>query len=255
MDPVIRAPHFGLAKASLPVVLPGVASVARPAAAEPAEEAAPALPRTVAEHDPAALRRQVEQALRKQWAAEQEASLAQARAAAVKEGRAEGHAQGLKEGREAAEQASRAAEEARAQRVGELFTAIHGAHAKALADRQGEVAALALEAVVRVAGLMGRSRAWVQGLVDTACRGLRPSGELALRLHPRDAELLAPGAATVRAEGLPPLTLIPDERLSLGGCVVECGAGEVDASLQTQLARLHDALCGDGAEGAAREAP
>ncbi len=77
---------------------------------------------------------------------------------------------------------------------------------------------------------------------------------LVVRVSPRDHELLA-------AEGLKPkngdahaVELLADERVELGGCLIETGGGTLDGRLETQLKRLRDTLLGaaraPAAEGA-----
>lgn len=65
-----------------------------------------------------------------------------------------------------------------------------------------------------------------------------------LRVHPRDEPLLAEHADRL---GLPPsvaVTVVADATVSAGGCIIESGAGRVDATIESQLARV-DALLKD----------
>ena len=39
--------------------------------------------------------------------------------------------------------------------------------------------------------------------------------------------------------------IVPDEAVSPGGCIVRFGAGQIDATLETQLRRIADELLGE----------
>ncbi len=65
-----------------------------------------------------------------------------------------------------------------------------------------------------------------------------------LRLHPEDADRLR-SAAPDLAQAMTPgaeLRLEPDETLAPGSCLVETEAGELDGSVEVQLAALQEAL-------------
>jgi flagellar biosynthesis/type III secretory pathway protein FliH len=62
------------------------------------------------------------------------------------------------------------------------------------------------------------------------------------RLHPRDVRLLAGEDDALKLPAGTHLTLIGDETVMLGGCVVETDAGLFEGSLDTQLRKLHAVL-------------
>ena len=72
-----------------------------------------------------------------------------------------------------------------------------------------------------------------------------------LRLHPEDArslQLACPNLASLLDNGAE-LTLLADDRLGRGACLVETASGEVDGSVELQLAALEQALLGEPSPG------
>jgi len=158
--------------------------------------------------------------------------------------RQKGYEEGLARARaEAAAQAAQLHAElaASADRTLNGLADAHEAARSALADAVGQVSFAAL---CRLVGSELGSRAFHQGLVEQVLAAARPAAVSTVRLHPRDADVLESlvqelavrsGAAGVR--------LIPDEKLALGGCVVESPAGSFDGGLEQQLRKLHEIMC------------
>lgn len=63
-----------------------------------------------------------------------------------------------------------------------------------------------------------------------------------ITLHPHDYALLNNGEINVKLSHLKQCTLIPDERLTLGGCVVQTENGVFDGGIERQIERLKQAL-------------
>jgi len=63
---------------------------------------------------------------------------------------------------------------------------------------------------------------------------------LKLRLHPADLELLQDSGQQVlsRLAAVSDASLVPDESISRGGCVIETRHGVIDSRLETQLERI-----------------
>jgi flagellar biosynthesis/type III secretory pathway protein FliH len=83
-----------------------------------------------------------------------------------------------------------------------------------------------------------------QALEGARARG----GVLLLRVHPEDwaaVEAARPALAARLAKAVE-LRLVSDETVGRHGCVVESGAGRLDARLETQLAALDRAAFGGG---------
>lgn len=90
-------------------------------------------------------------------------------------------------------------------------------------------------------------------LIAHALANVPVSGRLTIRLNPADADLLREARGKPLAEGavLPEdATLVADPSLKRGGCIVESGAGSLDARLETQLALVARALRGTDQEAA-----
>lgn len=67
---------------------------------------------------------------------------------------------------------------------------------------------------------------------------------VSLRLHPQDLEGLGGCVDRLKQEigRLAPLSVLPDETLERGGCVVQTEFGKIDMQLPTQLARIEEEL-------------
>lgn len=75
---------------------------------------------------------------------------------------------------------------------------------------------------------------------------MRP-GDVTIRIHPEDRAVVAEAlpALLTRATKLEHATLVDDEQVSRGGCVLDYGHGRVDATLDGQLDRIAEALMPD----------
>ncbi len=63
--------------------------------------------------------------------------------------------------------------------------------------------------------------------------------ELTIRLNPQDIEALQQAQSQLFAPGeVRNITLIPDERIERGGCIIETPLGAIDAQLSTQLEQI-----------------
>jgi flagellar assembly protein FliH len=262
MDALIRRPRLGTQRlrldavpsAAVPAASPSSFTTGQVAAAAAAGAAAPVAasatqPRgaaPVAAVDPEALRREGEARARAALQAEFDQALRREREAARQEGLAEGRREGLAAAAEAARQQQAQHDAA----LRERLQALHAAGDAALRELQAHAADLAFAAVVRVAGARAASREFVLGQVEAVVRHAAPGQPLTLRLNPRDAAVMREFLGrTVQAPALPPLEVVDDEALALGGCIVEGPLERLDASLDTQL-RL---LCGLLAAGPAQE--
>ena len=79
----------------------------------------------------------------------------------------------------------------------------------------------------------------VASVVTGALRRALHHGPLVLEVNPADVELVRASLDGVGAElgGLPRLDLVGERRIPRGGCVVDTSEGQIDARLDTQLAR------------------
>ena len=201
---------------------PASTAAASPAASAPMRPPAASPPRAEAP-DPAA----IEADLRRRLAAEREQVLQQAVQDGVTEGRELGRA----------EWADRVAQ------LDALLGAAHEQFAAGVAGSEDLLVELAFEAVVKIIGHAAPTREGVQGIVREALKGLREREQLVIRLAPADVETIRSlRAEMTRLAGSKGLEIVADERIELGGCLIETAGGGLDARLETQMRRLHDLL-------------
>jgi flagellar assembly protein FliH len=151
-------------------------------------------------------------------------------------GRQQGFEAGFAEGRAVAE--AQAAQESA--RLHELLNSILAERVRILSKAEAELVDLALAIARKVIGDIAANHAEaVAYIVHQAIEQLGQGGPFQVHLHPTDAERLA---AFWPAAGKPDWKLVPDERIAPGGCIVVCGAGQVDARLETQLDLIQKAF-------------
>jgi flagellar assembly protein FliH len=155
----------------------------------------------------------------------------------VRDGHEEGLRQGLAEGRAEAMAASQRAlagldaqlDALRREQADDVEAFAADAVALAL-----EIAEMVLDHHVAVAKDPGAEA------LARALTVVRPTGTVVARLHPDDLELLG---------GTPPgvhLELVPDQTVGLGGCRLETSTSQVDATLESAMARVREILMAPG---------
>jgi flagellar assembly protein FliH len=170
---------------------------------------------------------------------------AQAEADAIRSAaRAEGHADGLSAG----------LEEGRAQ-VAAAASALEAAHAELVALRAATAEAVerdAVELAVQlaekiVAGTLEADPERVLDIVRGALRRLSERRRVTVLVHPDDLELVRAASERFAAElgGIEHCEVQAERRLSRGGAVVRTDEGQVDASLETQLARARELVAAE----------
>ncbi len=97
----------------------------------------------------------------------------------------------------------------------------------------------------------------VEDLASAALAQVSWCQRITLRLHPDDARSLEAAHPRLAAQLDPgaELRLETDPTLARGACLVETEAGDVDASVEVQLAALERALLDDGALGLPKDVP
>jgi flagellar assembly protein FliH len=155
--------------------------------------------------------------------ADEQAALARQAQAAEVQARSQGRAQGLAEGR-----AAGLAEAAQA-----IAAAIDAAARAADAARdaaRAEIAMLALQIARKLIGQLPEAEQLAR-LAQEAARSTLPDGPLLLRVHPAQEDAVrALVGATATVQG--------DAALATGACRLSGANGEIDASLDVQLARV-----------------
>ncbi len=94
----------------------------------------------------------------------------------------------------------------------------------------------------------------VDALRDALAHVLEPVAATA-RVDPADLEAVEHATPGLAAAGGGAVRVVADEAVPRGGCVVEHGAGEVDARIETKLQRLAGLLLGDEEEPAEEAEP
>ncbi|HZR68358.1 MAG TPA: FliH/SctL family protein [Burkholderiales bacterium] len=230
MDALIRG-----ARVSEHAVVLGVRAPARPdpVAASAPPEASPAPQSVEAPRDDARLeaeRRKIEEALRRELDERLESAAADARSRGYGEGVEQGKAEALREAREQGAAAARA------------IAAVSERAAREIDGVHDLVVGIAFEAVCKTLGARAVERDAVAAIVREVVARVKQEEAILVRLHPQDCALLrglgadSGKALAFRAE------LVADDKVALGGCIVETEGGLLDGRIETQIERLRGAL-------------
>lgn len=175
------------------------------------------------------------------------------------EGRREGFEQGRREALEALDAQARADAARRAQAQVDALCEALTASLAAFDARKRRLIAAAETGIIALALAIARRvcKALPDLSIDAAAANARHALGLArhehdvrLHLHPADCAALRGMAERFCAEidGLEHVTLVPDESLVRGGCVVRGAHGTIDASIDVQLDRVAEALLPRGSQ-------
>ncbi len=210
-------------------------SVAEPPAVEEEEDDAQAAVQRMSEEWAAKLA-EVDQVLR-QAHQRAEALARQAEAEGFEVGYGKGYAEG-------SEAARRLLDQEIAQ-VRQIADAARLSRQQMLQRLEGEIIALVLAVARKILGDAALQReATIVDTVHRAIDRLGQQGPYRIRLNPRDAEFLSARWQTRDELDGAQWELIPDERIGVGGCILECGAATVDARIETQFELVRRALMG-----------
>ncbi|MBI4877810.1 MAG: hypothetical protein HY822_24525 [Acidobacteria bacterium] len=169
------------------------------------------------------------EAERRAWAAEIERQVREAREAGLREGEAAGLLRAAAQTEPLLERLARTA--------GEL-AACRGRFRR---EAEQDLVRLALSVARRILHReLAVDPAAMLGLAKSALEQLDLRETHRLRLHPQDLHAIQPRLAEL---GLPPrLEIVPDAALERGAAVFETARGEMDASVDTQLAEISRGL-------------
>jgi flagellar assembly protein FliH len=134
--------------------------------------------------------------------------------------------------------------------VQSALTALHAATEQLFAQRdhwleqcQAETVRLGVAIAERLLQqTLARHPEAVIDLVRSAIEWSIGADHLSVRLHPADAELVAPAAASLQTETCPKLKFVPDNSLARGDCVLETPNGQIDARREVLTQRIADEL-------------
>lgn len=195
-----------------------------------------ASPSAVRLPDPAALQAEIERRAA-EICEERVREVHDAIAAAARE---EGHARGLQEGREAAQREWSAL----AVRAQTLLDA-----ARAASVREAQVSAelalhLAFAALRKLLGAAFASNAGAAAAIAQALAQTDAQSVVTVRVAPADVALLAGTSESDGLLGALPhgMSIEADERIAMGGCMIETTRGTLDARIETQLDGLLQVL-------------
>ena len=174
--------------------------------------------------------------------AERIVAAAQAEAAAVREA---GRLAGLEEGRTAALSELRAELGPAAHTLSTAAAELErfGAERAAAIEREAVELAVMLAEKVLDAALEVRPEV-VLDVIRTALRGLVDRERIVVQVNPEDLELVRAGIDEIAGAlgGVEHLEVRGERRVSRGGAVLVTALGEVDAHLETKLARAREAM-------------
>ncbi|MCH7592734.1 MAG: hypothetical protein IH989_08150 [Planctomycetes bacterium] len=108
-----------------------------------------------------------------------------------------------------------------------------------------DVLEFAVELAVGLTYRIGRHAP--KAAIENAKRAIRLVGrrtDLTIRVNPKDLKAMETYASTVltRIDTSPNVSVVADESLTVGGCIVETDRSRVDATLETQIAELSSLL-------------
>jgi flagellar assembly protein FliH len=148
---------------------------------------------------------------------------------------AEAFARGLEEGRRQAAAATVASTADLASQLRAALARVEGVRVALLERSEAELVTASLAIARRVLTRELQTDATlVRHLVRSAIDVLRGAAYLRVRVHPSDLETVRPSGAVMDGG----VQYVADERLAPGACVVESNFGDVDASLEAQLAEI-----------------
>jgi flagellar assembly protein FliH len=235
MDALIRG-----ARVSERAVVLGVRRPPPPPDAEPASKAPAAAPRAI-EAVPAAApapdaawldaeKKRIEDELRRELEARLESAADEARSRGHEQGVEQGKAEALREAREHGAAATRA------------IAAIARCAEREIEGMHDLVVGVAFEAVCKLLGARALERDIVASAVREVMARVKQEEAIIVRLHPRDCASLRELAGDIGDEGRFKVELVADEKITLGGCIVETEGGLLDARIETQMDRLRATL-------------
>lgn len=150
-----------------------------------------------------------------------------------------GHEEGLAAGLEQGRRETVAAADARERQARLLADAIATASARWERELEAGAIEIAYAAVLRILGQAAGSRDAIVAMVRKVMEGMTERRALSIHLSRSDHAVLS---ADTTAPIMSGVALVPDDRVEIGGCIVETDAGSLDARLETQLAGLRDLL-------------
>ena len=166
---------------------------------------------------------------------EEAQAAAELRKQAFEDGYSDGLKHGVAEGRREAAEA--------AERLLQVAASIGEALRRGIDEQEDVLVEIAFAAACKVIGQIAATEAGVRGMVREAMRGIPAKHAVVLRISPQDFTLLAAHEHALRDLAQEhAVEVLADERVVMGGCLIETAAGALDARLEVQLRQLAGVL-------------
>ena len=124
-----------------------------------------------------------------------------------------------------------------------LATSFQEEFAGELADLEDAMVSIVFEAVCKIIGSSLHDRDGVVAVVREVTSRVREQKRLVLHVSPRDYKLLYENQDRLFGNGQRTVhELVPDDRVMLGGCLIETPGGPIDGRLEIQMQQLRDTL-------------
>jgi flagellar assembly protein FliH len=152
-------------------------------------------------------------------------------------------AAGEAEGRAVGIAAARDEMEPTLQAVGAAVQALDALRDEAIAQLEGDAVNLALQLAEEiVAGAVAVAPERLIDIAALALRRIRDRQHVTLVVNPADLDLMSQSVAALQAQlgGIDHLNVQADRRVGRGGVLARTVDGEIDASIETQLARARE---------------
>ena len=152
-------------------------------------------------------------------------------------------AEGEAEGRAAGMAAMRAELEPSLQAVARAAQALDAVRDQLISELEHDAVALALRLAEQiVAGAIDVAPERVVDVAGVALRRIRDRAHVTLVVNPDDLELMSDSVTQLQSElgGIANLNVQSDRRVGRGGVLARTDEGEIDASIETQLARARE---------------
>jgi flagellar assembly protein FliH len=170
-----------------------------------------------------------------------------ARIAGHQEGLQAGLAQGRQKGQEEAFAGAQQQIRDLTARWSQTLELLHQHMPAHVADARTDLIRLALAIAGRVTRQEAlRNRRVAPALVEETLRMVGATRKVAIHVSPVEMDLLRSYLPELQARirSIESVELVPDQAVGAGGCVLRFGAGEVDARIELQLARIAEELLG-----------
>jgi flagellar assembly protein FliH len=157
--------------------------------------------------------------------------------------RREAREQGLREGRERGYADARKEESAQLEAMAALVRGARDSLKHGIEGLSELGAEIVFEAVLKMVGQIGTDREGITAIIRQVIHGAKDRSRLFVRVRKADLEWIVTHRNDL-LEGLDAgnVEFVADDRVTLGGCILETPVGNLDGRLETQLASLRDIL-------------